>query len=82
MCRSWDRALGPCQLAISSRAARSTGVRGNRRPGRALRAQLLGVGGFAAFSLALSMTSLVSSRNVASVRLRGPLGVLCDSRIS
>ena len=40
------------------------------------------LGDFTAFSCAFAIVSSVSSRKVASVRLRGPAGVLRDSRIS
>ena len=69
--------------AISSRAALSMGRLATGAPTRrAERRSSSGGRGLVAFSCAFSITSPVSSRKDASVRLRGPLGVLCDSRIS
>ncbi len=79
-----DRAVCPLpSSAISSRAARSTGGRatgGSGPPGRP--PKLLGARWLRRLSRAFSMTSSVSSRKEARVRLRGPFGVPRDSRIS
>jgi hypothetical protein len=69
--------------AISSRAACSVGSRRTGAPARlaALRS-FAADGASLAFLRAFSITSSLSSVNEASVRLRGPFGVLCDSRTS
>jgi hypothetical protein len=77
---------GRCPLASfpsRSRAAWSTGGGATGAPARSAASRSSSaLGGLAARARAFSIVSSVSSLKLARVRLRGPAGVLRDSRIS
>ena len=83
-CRRVGSRRRPCPARRSApgRRDRSVPARPSPRPAWRRCAAPPASGGLAAFARAFSMTSSLSSLKVARVRLRGPFGVLRDSRIS
>jgi hypothetical protein len=78
-----ERSSKPLDASELRKAARRVGAPvAAPAPDRAALRSSLASSGFEERSCACSMTCCVSTLNVASVRLRGPAAVACDSRIS